>query len=83
MFPDRITKEYVNIGHSQGGAASWGVSEVLAENSLNKFQELESNYLGTIIFAPGINALDSAPQAFCSWIGKDLDSTYPDFELSE
>lgn len=83
IFSDRITNEYVNVGHSQGGAASWGVSEVLAQKSDNKFQDLERGYLGSVIFAPGIDTLNSAPQAFGPWIGKDLHLMYPDFQLSD
>ncbi|PON24961.1 hypothetical protein TGAM01_v206042 [Trichoderma gamsii] len=82
-FSGRITDEYVNIGHSQGGAAAWGVSEILAENSRKMFTDLEDGYLGSILFAPGIHTLFSAPQAQCAWIGKDLDLMYPDFELSD
>ncbi|KAF2163007.1 hypothetical protein M409DRAFT_37333 [Zasmidium cellare ATCC 36951] len=83
IFPDKITKDYVNVGHSQGGAAAWGVSEVLAENSHNKFDDLERDYLGSIIFAPGIDSLIAAPEVFASWIGKDLHLMYPDFNLSD
>lgn len=82
-FPDKITDEYVNIGHSQGGSAAWGVSEILAENSKEKFKDLEKDYLGSVLFAPGTNALESFPQVFCSWIGKDLHLMYPSFNLSD
>jgi len=83
IFPDKITEEYVNVGHSQGGAASWGVSEVLAENLDNEYQDLEQGYLGSVIFAPGIDTLNSAPQAFGPWIGRNLHLMYPDFQLSD
>jgi len=83
IFTDRITDEFVNVGHSQGGAAAWGVSEVLAENADNKFEDLECGYLGSVIFAPGIDTLPSVPQAFGPWIGKDLHLMYPDFQLSD
>ncbi|KAL7899979.1 putative secretory lipase [Trichoderma sp. SZMC 28014] len=82
-FSGQITNEYVNVGHSQGGAAAWGVSEILAENSDKMFNDLEGDYLGSIIFAPGINLLLGAPQVACAWIGKDLDLMYPDFKLSD
>lgn len=83
IFPDMITEDYVNVGHSQGGAAAWGVSEELADNSEHKYQDLEDGYLGSVIFAPGINALYQAPVAFGPWIGKDLQLMYPDFQLSD
>ncbi|KAK3697079.1 hypothetical protein LTR37_017677 [Vermiconidia calcicola] len=83
IFPGKITDEYVNVGHSQGGAAAWGVSEVLADTSHYKFQDLEGDYLGSVIFAPAEDVLASAPQAFGSWIGKDLHLMYPDFKLSD
>jgi pimeloyl-ACP methyl ester carboxylesterase len=83
IFPDKITQEYVNVGHSQGGAAAWGVSEVLAQVPKNEFLDLEHGYLGSVIFAPGIDTLGQAPEAFGPWIGKDLHLMYPDFELSD
>jgi hypothetical protein len=83
IFPDKITHEYVNVGHSQGGAAAWGVSEVLAEDSKNEFRDLEHGYLGSVIFAPGIGALNEIPVAFGPWIGKDLHLMFPDFQLSD
>lgn len=82
-FPDGLTDEYVNVGHSQGGSAAWGVSEVLAENTDQEFQDLEKGYLGSVLFAPGINALESIPQVFGPWIGKDLALMYPTFNLSD
>ncbi|KAJ6150694.1 hypothetical protein N7470_007288 [Penicillium chermesinum] len=82
-FSDKITDEYVNVGHSQGGAAAWGVSEILAEDSEGKLHDLEKGYLGSILFAPAINALDSLPQVFAPWIGKDLHLLYPSFNLSD
>lgn len=83
IFSDKITNEYVNVGHSQGGAASWGVSEVLAENSGNKFHDLERGYLGSVLFAPGFDALITKAQAFGPWIGRTLHLMYPDFQLSD
>ncbi|KAJ9603590.1 hypothetical protein H2200_011776 [Cladophialophora chaetospira] len=83
IFPDLITDEYVNVGHSQGGSTAWGVSELLAENSLNMFQDLENGYLGSVIFAPGINTLYSAPEVIGAWVAKDLALMYLDFKLSD
>lgn len=83
IFHGKLTDEYVNVGHSQGGAAAWGVSEVLAEDKDERFQDLERGYLGSIIFAPGLDTLYQAPEAFGPWIGKDLHLMYPDFKLSD
>jgi hypothetical protein len=44
---------------------------------------LEGDYLGSVIFAPGINSFSAGALAFAVWIGKDLDLMYPDFKLSD
>jgi hypothetical protein len=68
---------------SQGGVSAWGVSELLAANTNNTLSDLEGDYLGSVIFAPGINSIYVGPPVFCVWIGKDLDLIYPDFKLSD
>ncbi|KAK3676799.1 hypothetical protein LTR78_003576 [Recurvomyces mirabilis] len=83
VFGANITEEYVNVGHSQGGAAAWGVSETLAQKSDNEFKDLEPGYLGSVLFAPGIDTFAQGPQVFGPWIGKDLQLMYPDFKLSD
>ncbi|PNP75257.1 hypothetical protein FNYG_11400 [Fusarium nygamai] len=54
-FPERLTTDYVNVGHSQGGAVGWGVSELLAEKK-GRFKDLVKGHLGTLLFAPPTNA---------------------------
>ncbi|KAK8155130.1 secretory lipase [Phyllosticta citrichinensis] len=59
-FPDLLSKEYVTMGHSQGGGAVWAASTTLQNWTVSKQDEpnpiqdfLTSNYLGAIPAAPG------------------------------
>ncbi|KAH8894454.1 putative secretory lipase [Thozetella sp. PMI_491] len=81
-FSDLITEEYVVVGHSQGGAVAWGTAEVLAQYP-EKYQDVENGYLGNIVFAPGINVINAAPNIFLPWIGKYLDKVFPGFKLED
>lgn len=80
-FPDRLTSDYVVVGHSQGGAVAWGVSEVLAEDN-TAYNDLKGGHLGTVTFAPG-QVWPAYYQTLVPWIGKALNSIYPDFTLSD
>lgn len=81
-FPSLLSKDYVVFGHSQGGAVSWGVSEVLARNN-SGFGDLAKHHLGTIVAAAAYNTLSFFPEDFLNWVGKDLDQIYTDFKLSD
>ncbi|CAG7559040.1 unnamed protein product [Fusarium equiseti] len=52
-FPCSLSKDWVSIGHSQGGGASWKLSESQA------VQSKESGYLGGVAVAPNTHIYDA------------------------
>jgi pimeloyl-ACP methyl ester carboxylesterase len=52
-FPDKLTEEFVVIGHSQGGGAAWGAAQ---QQTVKKIP----GYLGAIAVAPVTNATAQA-----------------------
>ncbi|CAG8939035.1 unnamed protein product [Penicillium salamii] len=52
-FPRKLSHEWVSIGHSQGGGASWKVSEQV------ELQNKESGYLGGVAVAPNTHIYDA------------------------
>ncbi|PLB50878.1 putative secretory lipase [Aspergillus steynii IBT 23096] len=81
-FPKRLSTDYVVMGHSQGGAVAWGLTEILGRND-SKFKDIAKGYLGAVFAAPPANALGPAFSGFLAWIAKDLDQIYPSFKLTE
>ncbi|KAF5635634.1 secretory lipase [Fusarium tjaetaba] len=81
-FPERLTTDYVNVGHSQGGAVGWGVSELLAEKK-GRFKDLVKGHLGTLLFAPPTDAFSLPATSITTWVGKYLKQVYPEFKLSD
>jgi pimeloyl-ACP methyl ester carboxylesterase len=82
-FDDKITDEYVVVGHSQGGAAAWAVPQLLAERAEN-YPDVQAGYLGTVVFNPASGTIaDAGPQIFLPWAGKVLEYIFPTFNLSE
>lgn len=82
VFSERLTDDYVVVGHSQGGHIAWGISEVLAMYR-KQYEDVESGHLGTIAFAPGSNPFRISPSLFLPWIGKWLVDVSPGFKLTE
>ncbi|KAF5583193.1 secretory lipase [Fusarium pseudoanthophilum] len=81
-FPERLTTDYVNVGHSQGGAVGWGVSELLAEKK-GRFKDLVKGHLGTLLFAPPTDAFSLPATSITTWVGKYLNQVYLEFKLSD
>ncbi|EWG39670.1 hypothetical protein FVEG_02406 [Fusarium verticillioides 7600] len=81
-FPECLTTDYVNVGHSQGGAVGWGVSELLAEKK-GRFKDLVKGHLGTLLFAPPTDAFSLPATSITTWVGKYLNQAYPEFKLSD
>ncbi|KAF5612862.1 secretory lipase [Fusarium subglutinans] len=81
-FPERLTTDYVNVGHSQGGAVGWGVSELLAGKK-GRFKDLVKGHLGTLLFAPPTDAFSLPAASITTWVGKYLNQVYPEFKLSD
>lgn len=59
-FPGVFTKEWMSVGHSQGGTAVWKLSE----HPL--VQKASSGYLGTVSVAPAVKLYDTVKVAFDS-----------------
>jgi pimeloyl-ACP methyl ester carboxylesterase len=83
-FPKELSDDYVVLGHSQGGAVAWTLSEILARKN-HKFQDVVKHHLGTVSMAPptDIFSLSAGIGPFLAWIGKDLDQIFPTFNLSD
>ena len=81
-FPENLSHDYVAMGHSQGGAVAWGLSEVLARKD-HAYKDIAKGHLGTVLAAPPTDALSVEAAPFLSWIGKDLDQIYPEFNLTD
>ncbi|KAE8381330.1 putative secretory lipase [Aspergillus bertholletiae] len=81
-FTNHLSRDYVVLGHSQGGAVAWGLSEILGRND-TKFMDVAKGYRGAVIAAPPTEALLSTSAGFLAWVAKDLDQIYPSFNLSD
>ena len=83
-FPEKLSREFVVMGHSQGGSVAWRLSEILGRKN-HKFDDVAKKHLGTIAAAPPTDlfGLSAGIGPFLSWIGKDLNQIYPHFNLSE
>ncbi|KAF5677673.1 secretory lipase [Fusarium denticulatum] len=81
-FPERLTTKFVNVGHSQGGAVGWGVSELLVEKR-GRFKDLVKGHLGTLLFASPTDAFSLPATSITAWVGKYLNHVYPEFKLSD
>lgn len=76
-FPEDLGKEFVVMGHSQGGGAAWAAAQRQAVMPVE-------GYLGTIAGSPTTTPLLKA-EAAALWpqIAQSLDSVWPDFNISE
>ncbi|KAE8139265.1 putative secretory lipase [Aspergillus pseudotamarii] len=81
-LPTRLSSDYVVMGHSQGGAVAWGLSEILGRKD-PKFEDVTKGYRGAVLAAPPTDALSLTSPGFLAWIAKDLDHIYPSFNLSD
>lgn len=83
-FSKELSDNYVVLGHSQGGAVAWTLSEVLGRKN-HKFGDVAKHHLGTVAMAPptDIFSLSAGIGPFLAWIGKDLDQIFPAFNLSD
>ena len=82
VFSDRITSDYVIVGHSQGGAVAWGVSEVLAQDS-SEFSDLHSGHLGTLMFAPAVGSILTHESLFYPLLSRFMKGIFPTFNPSD
>lgn len=82
IFSDRITSDYIIVGHSQGGAVSWGVSEVLAQDS-HEFSDIIGGHLGTLMFAPAIDSVLTHESLFFPVLSTFMKGIFPSFNPSD
>ena len=76
-----LSKEYVVVGHSQGGGVAWGVAQREAHQPTD-------GYLGTVAASPTVNMVAEANvqrtfQAVVPEMAQAVGSVFPGFELSE
>ncbi|KAF7184591.1 hypothetical protein CNMCM7691_005775 [Aspergillus felis] len=81
-FSERLSSDYVVMGHSQGGSVAWGLSEILGRND-TKFEDIGKGYRGAVLAAPLTDALSFNSAGFLAWIAKDLNQIYLSFNLSD
>ncbi|KAI1261875.1 secretory lipase [Xylariaceae sp. FL1019] len=85
-WSERLSREFVVMGHSQGGGAAWGAAEQLAKRPVD-------GYRGTVAASPLTSLLDNAnfAQEYAPTVlGEGLarfstamKSVFPEFEKSE
>ena len=77
-FPE-LSQEFVVVGHSQGGGATWAVAQ-------RQVDKPTSGYLGGVAISPATTLID-LPEPFLSVVGvamsPGLASTFPDFNLAD
>lgn len=80
-FPGELTREFVVVGHSQGGGAAWAAAE----------QQLKlkvPGYLGTVAVSPVTNAVEQGKLTQQADIGmtqiaNSIRSIFPEVEMSD
>ncbi|CAM1511791.1 Fc.00g093040.m01.CDS01 [Cosmosporella sp. VM-42] len=79
-FPNQLTKEYVVMGHSQGGGAAWAAAQ-------QQVKEKVPGYLGTIAISPVTSAFEIAKVTSQSigliQLAKSLPSAFPQVKMSD
>lgn len=79
-FPEKLTGEFVAMGHSQGGGVAWSIAELLA-SAPGKFRDQLHGYKGTIAGSPTTGVFAGYPEFILPWVGMALRSIFPDFRL--
>lgn len=80
-FPE-LSKEFVMVGHSEGGGAAWACAERQAQRPVK-------GHLGTVAGSPvtdWIGLVDAAPEglgALSFQIAQGIKTVFPEFELSD
>jgi len=80
-FPDNLSRDWIIMGHSQGGGVSWSAAEILASQS-TAFKDLLAGYKGTISLSP-VTQLFKGRTWVLPLVGQMMTSIFPDFSLSE
>lgn len=69
-FPQALSEEWVSIGHSQGGGASWKLSEQ------EQVQTEKSGYLGGVAVAPNTHIYDAVIEGLSMTAGASGDDLH-------
>lgn len=81
-FPDKLTSDFVVIGHSQGGGVAWAVAEAFAYPG-HPFTDLSDGFKGSVAVSPTTKALTGPPAFMLPTIGQMLQSVFPSFEIED
>ncbi|KAI8629191.1 hypothetical protein F5Y19DRAFT_475754 [Xylariaceae sp. FL1651] len=83
-FPGLLTREFVSMGHSQGGGVAWGVAEVLAgEEADAALADLAAGYRGTVAGSPTTDLFTGIPQFIVPWVSMFLGGIFPSFDPAD
>lgn len=82
-FPDTLRREFVVMGHSQGGGVAWGAAEVLHSKPESFSDQLNAGYKGSIAASPTTDVFTGLPEFILLFVGIALDSIFPSFMLSD
>ena len=78
-FPDLLSKDWVTVGHSQGGAAAWAVAERMVERPVEGF-------LGAVPISACTRVIDEdgdLAEVLLLAIAPSIKSMDPDFNIEE
>ncbi|KAK0702389.1 Alpha/Beta hydrolase protein [Lasiosphaeris hirsuta] len=82
-FPEKLSRDFVAMGHSQGGGVAWGIAEVLAEEK-DEFADLLPGYKGAIAASPTTDVFGTPERSFIvAVVGQGLHSIFSSFDLSQ
>lgn len=81
-FPDLFRREFVTMGHSQGGGVAWAVAEVL-ENEKSHFPVLSEAYRGAISGSPTTDVFSGLSQFVLPFVSSGIARVFPSFELED
>lgn len=82
-FPDTLARDYVVMGHSQGGGVAWGAAEILHSEPESFSEEINAGYKGAIAGSPTTDVFSGPPEFILLFVGIALDSIFPSFKLSD
>ncbi|KAK4075223.1 hypothetical protein Purlil1_12734 [Purpureocillium lilacinum] len=81
-FPTQLSKEFIIMGHSQGGGVAWSAAELL-RNAPHQLADLVEGHRGTIATSPTTDLFSGMPQFVLPPVGLALGSLYTGFNLSD
>ena len=82
VFDDRLTDDFVIMGHSQGGGVAWRTAEVLTSQATT-FKDLVSGHLGTVSGSPTTDLYTGAEQLVIPSTALAVKQIFPSFQFSD